>query len=200
MRTPALFVSALLLAAQPVFAAPAATDKESTYDIEVLVIENRLPELVGDEILSQDPSSTLVRGLDKAVLPEPSGAEPYLRTVAAPVLERDGQYRVLSHAQWQQTVESNPKVPVKPVRIVSLGAAAATELDGPVRFSMSRFLHLDVNLVYRPQGLDPAVAPIYRISEQRRIRSQETQYFDHPQFGVLVRVMPVQKPELETKP
>lgn len=199
MRIPFLLAFSLF-PALPAYAAPATTDKETTYEIEVLVIENRLPDLVGDELLSQDPSITIIRGLDKAVLPEPAAGEPYLKAVVAPALERDGQYRVLSHAHWQQMVEASPKTPARPVRVVSLSPAAAAELDGTVKFSMSRFLHLDVNLLYRPQGQDAATAPAYRISESRRVKSQETQYFDHPQFGVLVRVMPAEKPEPGKKP
>jgi len=199
MRIPFLLVSALL-PALPALAAPATSDNEATYEIEVLVIENQLPELTGEELLVLDPANTTIRGLDKAVLPEAASGQPFLKSVVAPQLERDGHYRILSHAHWQQTVESDPKSSARPVRVVSLGPAAAAELDGTVRFSMSRFLHLDVNLLYRPQGQDPATAPAYRISESRRVKSHETQYFDHPQFGVLVRVMPAEKPEQEKKP
>lgn len=198
MRANLLLVPALLWPTLAAQAAPAA-DKEATYEIEVLVIENRLPDLVGDELLVREPDGLRIRGLENAVPPEAAGGEPYLQAVVAPQLERDGNYRVLARAHWQQTVDSSPKQSAKPVRIASVDPAIPNELEGAVRFSMSRYLHLDVNLLFRTQTTD-GVAQVYRLSEQRRVKSQETQYFDHPRFGVLVRVMPVDKPEKDRKP
>jgi hypothetical protein len=45
-------------------------------------------------------------------------------------------------------------------------------------------------------GLDEIVlAPHYRLATTRRVRSNELHYFDHPAFGVLVRVTPVPAPD-----
>ncbi len=197
MRATLLLISALLLPALPASAAPAIAEKEATYEIEVLVFENRLPELIGNELLARDGEAPRIRGLENAAVPDIAGGQPYLQPVVAPLLESDGNYRILAHAYWQQTVDSGPKPTSKPVRIAS---ATPDELEGAIRFSMSRFLHLDVNLLFRPKSAaDPAPA-VYQISEQRRVKSQETQYFDHPRFGVLVRVMPVEKPDKDKKP
>jgi hypothetical protein len=195
-----LLLPLLLIPAWSAQAAPAAADKEATYEIEVLVIENRLPELVGEELLGRDPVSMQVRGLENTAVPEAATGQPYLKAVIAPALERDGRYRILAHAHWQQTVDAGPKPSAKPVRIAAGTPTNPTELDGTIRFSMSRYLHLDVNLLFRPQAAEGTAAEAYRISEQRRVKSQETQYFDHPQFGVLVRVMPADKPEKDKKP
>jgi len=200
MRASLLLVPLLFWPALPAYASPAAADKEATYEIEVLIIENRLPELVGEELLAQDPASVRIRGLETTSPPEAAGGESFLQAVVAPQLERDGHYRVLARTHWQQTVDPSPRQSAKPVRIVSLNPSNPNELEGTIRFSMSRYLHLDVNLLFRPQAADSATLPVYRISEQRRVKSQETQYFDHPQFGVLVRVMPVDKPEKDKKP
>lgn len=171
--------------------APADKDKESTYEIEAIVFENRLPELVGDELLARDPAKTKIRGLESAVIPEKIEGDSFFQPVITKSLEQDGHYRVLAYLRWVQTVDA--KSIAKPIRVASITPG---ELDGTIRFFMSRHLHLDVNLLFRETvaaaGSESA-ANLYQISEQRKIKTQETHYFDHPRLGVLVRVMPVEK-------
>ena len=173
-------------------AALAATpEKESTYEIEVVVFQNRLPDLTGDELLMRDVAQTRIRGLENAITPDKAEGRPYLSPAITSLLEQDGHYRVLTHLHWLQTVDA--KSVAKPVRIASANPA---ELEGSIRFYMSRHLHLDVNLLFREAvtagGSEPNAA-VYRLNEQRKVKSQETHYFDHPRLGVLVRVMPVEK-------
>ena len=179
-----------LLGTLPVQAA--SPEKESTYEIEVVVFENRLPELVGDEMLTRDTASR-VRKLENVVTPDAAVSEPYLYPAITNLLEQDGHYRVLAHQHWQQTIDA--KTIAKPVRIVGNNPA---ELDGIIRFYMSRYLHLDVDLLFRQTaaGGDQRTEAVYRLTEQRKVKSQETHYFDHPKLGVLVRVMPLEKEKL----
>jgi len=179
----------VFLALLPLLAVAAPEkEKESSYNIEVLVFENILPELIGDELFARDGKTPTVRELDKAVLPEGSLAESLLGS-AAVQLAKDGHYRLLTQARWQQTVDPSGKAAVKPVRILS---GKEGELDGTIRFYMSRFLHLEVNLLF--QELSGSAPPlIFQLHETRRVKSQETHYFDHPRFAVLVRILPVEK-------
>src|SRR4030067_290909 len=100
-----------LLGTLPAGAAPA--EKESTYEIEVVVFENRLPEWSGDEMLARD-ADTRVKKLETAVTPEAAVSEPYLQPTITSLLDQDGHYRVLAHQHWQQT--SDAKTVAKPVR------------------------------------------------------------------------------------
>lgn len=165
-------------------AGAASADKESTYEIEIVVFENRLPDLIGDEMLARGAEAR-VKKLETAVTPEAAVSEPYLHPTITSVLDRDGHYRVLAHQHWQQTIDA--KTVAKPVRVV---AANPAELEGTVRFFMSRHLHLDVDLLFRDATAGSGNV-VYRLSEQRKLKSQETHYFDHPRLGVLVRVMPL---------
>lgn len=171
----------------PLQAAPA--EKESSYEIEVVVFENRSPDLIGDELLTKD-TDTKIRNLEGAVTPEAAESEPYLYPAITSLLEKDGHYRVLAHQHWQQTIDA--KTVAKPVRVTATNPA---ELEGTIRFFMSRHLHLDVNLLFREAvaGGEQRGNVVYRLSEQRKLKSQETHYFDHPKLGVLVRVMPLDK-------
>lgn len=187
LRNLALIVVASALMTGPV--AMAAADKETSYDIEVLVFENRLPELIGDELLAKDPKALVIRDLDKAVLPDTTPSDSLLGSLIAQQLGRDGHYRLLSQARWQQTLDPSGKATVKPVRI---SGGTAGELDGTILLYLSRYLHMDVNLLFRDNT--SSSAPLtFRLSEQRRVKGQETHYFDHPRFGVLVRILPLEK-------
>lgn len=171
-----------LISTLPARAAPA--EKESTYEVEIVVFENRLPELIGDEMLARDAEAR-VKKLETAVTPEAAVSEPYLHPTISSLLEQDGHYRVLAHQHWQQTIDA--KTVAKSVRVT---ATNPTELEGTIRFFMSRHLHLDVNLLFRDVAAGSG-GIVYRLSEQRKLKSQETHYFDHPRLGVLVRVMPL---------
>lgn len=60
-------------------------------------------------------------------------------------------------------------------------------LDGTVSLTRARFLHLAADLIY----VDPATGIPVQLRESRRMRSNELHYLDHPRFGVLVQVSPV---------
>jgi hypothetical protein len=76
-------------------------------------------------------------------------------------------------------------------------------IEGNVRLILERYLHLDVNLLLMSsRGTGGAVysdgpgsVPVYELREQRRIRSGELHYFDHPRFGMIARVTPYAIPE-----
>ncbi len=163
----------------------ASAEKESTYEIEIVVFENRLPELIGDEMLARDAEAR-VKKLENAVTPEAAVSAPYLQPTITSLLEQDGHFRILVHQHWQQTIDA--KTVAKPVRVMATNPA---ELEGTIRFFMSRHLHLDVDLLFRDVAAG-AGNVIYRLNEQRKLKSQETHYFDHPRLGVLVRVMPLE--------
>ncbi|MYH69772.1 MAG: hypothetical protein F4147_06655 [Gammaproteobacteria bacterium] len=74
--------------------------------------------------------------------------------------------------------------------------------DGTVKLRKSRFLHLDVDFAYFPDVLQqpdlemPAQsaghrrfpADYVRLTESRRIKPDDLNYFDHPLFGLVVEV------------
>ena len=76
-----------------------------------------------------------------------------------------------------------------------------------MRVHLARFLHITLDLTFHADrdapavagpgdGLDEiVVAPQYRLRATRSARSNELHYFDHPAFGVLVRITPVPPPD-----
>src|SRR4030067_931605 len=75
-----------LLGTLPAGAAPA--EKESTYEIEVVVFETSLPELIGDEMLARDADAR-VKKLETAVTPEAAVSEPYLHPTLSTLPEHE---------------------------------------------------------------------------------------------------------------
>ena len=79
--------------------------------------------------------------------------------------------------------------------------------DGTIRLRSSKFLHVDVDIAYFPEFLsnenkvgiqDDSLfvqqqADYVRLQESRKIRLNEIHYFDHPIFGVILRVSRLRK-------
>jgi hypothetical protein len=107
-------------------------------------------------------------------------------------------YLPLVHAGWVQ-----PGLPEADAEPFDLGVLGVLNPRGTIRVHLSRFLHITVDLTYRAdaasasdfaptESLDELVfAPRYRMTATRSSRSGELHYFDHPAFGVLVRITPV---------
>lgn len=133
-------------------------------------------------------------------------------------IRRNPAYRPLGHAAWIQ--EGLPEDRARPIDLADLGIA---DPSGTIQLHVSRYLHVSVNLIYRriadgadapaagqtapgrPAGVQSdaeaaglgtvEVAPRYVMDQQRRVRSGELQYFDHPMFGLLLLITPApQKP------
>ena len=181
----------LILTSAPVMLAYAAAPSTNAYEIEVVVFENRLSDLEGGELWARDPDKSANADMNEAInVGEKPGADSVLSATAA-ALESSSQHHVLAHLRWQQSAEA--KSVSKPVKIVSADGG----LDGALRFYLSRFLIVDVNLILREATsggiaeVSGQGAPAYRLAEARRVKLSETHYFDHPKFGALVRVSPV---------
>src|SRR5690606_15059608 len=135
-------------------------------------------------------------------------------------LERvESVYTPLVHGGWIQ--EGLPPQQARPFDLAYLGASTPS---GTIRLHVSRFLHLTLDLDFRPGavrrpqpsvadgaaetpggafddrasppfGAGPALLEVevsrrYHLNAERRMRSGEVHYFDHPFFGVIAIVRP----------
>ncbi|GAA0784821.1 peptidoglycan binding protein CsiV [Marinobacterium sediminicola] len=131
----------------------------------------------------------------------------------AAALSRSGNYKLLYHRGWLQPVGG--KSSARSIRIkVDFDDL---QLDGNIRVYKNRFLHAQptLELTASPmlnqeqpdvsgsnvgdsgiKTLTPVGEPLdltqrWRMEQSRRMRSNETHYIDHPRFGVLLRIRPV---------
>jgi hypothetical protein len=65
-----------------------------------------------------------------------------------------------------------------------------------VYLERGQYLHLGMALTYAiqspPAGLNAGPGTTFTLNENRRIRFYERNYYDHPAFGVIALVTPVQ--------
>ena len=118
------------------------------------------------------------------------------------VLNRLQAYHPLVHGGWVQLgLPDNEALPV------DLGVLGVRNPIGTIRLSLTRFLHVKLDLSYvdaqpAPTALAPAQESLaelplptrYHLTAERTTRSGELHYFDHPAFGVLIKITPV-KPD-----
>jgi hypothetical protein len=185
-----LFLSIFLMMA-PVASLQAAPASTNLYEIEVVVFENRLSGLEAGELWAREREKPSNTGKDK---PVSAGGNPPANSslsATAAALEKSGRHHVLAHLRWRQNAEA--KSVSKPVNISN----AAAGLNGSLRFYLSRFLIVEMNLALSEMqsggtfsGASGNETVVYRLNESRRIKVSETHYFDHPKFGALVRVSP----------
>ena len=96
------------------------------------------------------------------------------------------------------------EAPVDPMATSRWAQAQAGELEGMIKVILSRYLHVDSDIVFRPQVaeepqsffamevMENAVQPVvYRMQQtRRRMRSRELHYLDNPVLGMLVLITP----------
>ena len=185
------------------------------YLVELIVFQNTNADPSSEEQWPTDyrldPERLALADVPKTALPSDSRLNG-----AAAALNKAG-YRTLATAAWVQgPFDAQTSVPNR----IKVGDSAqgGVWLDGFARFYVSRFLHLELELVFSDgttttvpdpsfkataaePGLEAPAAPLvtrpllFVIKEQRRIKTLENYYFDHPRFGVIARVTPVMAPK-----
>ena len=148
-----------------------------------------------------------------------------------------GQYRPVLHVAWRQPVLSQETA--KAVHIFSSmtqtdalasssetpdlppdtellpqtdgdGAALLNIIDGTIKIAQGKYLHMDLDLLYRTKAAtrnevdifgfrkEEDLPSVFRMQQSRRVRSGELHYFDHPVFGVIAIMTPTSTTEQPT--
>lgn len=135
------------------------------------------------------PTTELFEQTETKIAPVKHYAEvqPGIKTMNASYrrLQRADSYRPFYYESWQIRAKSN-RVSL-PIHISS----HAQNLEGWIKIQRGKLLHVIVDLEYSPTNLDEPESLIYRIAEKRRVLLDEVHFFDHPYFGALVKVSPV---------
>jgi hypothetical protein len=189
----------LLLAGLP-WCGRATAEAPRLYDVELIVFTQHGSD-DGERMVQPAAGSVRASGaFPDNQFTELSAASYTLNRVRDGLTAARG-YTVLFHRAWRQLAYDRNHAVDYPVHSIATGGR--NSVDGTVTLVRERYLHLDVDLLLMQAGGNAPVqysdgagsTPVYRLSEQRRIKSNEVHYFDHPHLGVIARVTPVQAPD-----
>ena len=216
-RTASTLARAFALAAilVAVFALPAGA-AERWFTVEIIVFEDLRSDNLHAEHWPPDPGEpSLANAIELTRLPGDApddGVHAYRLVKSSNLklggvrnhLRRSAHYRPLVHAGWR--LPGLPRSAARPVHVGrSLGGSEAraaegvgaerSTVHGTVTVSRARYLQVDVDLLYHRPASGEAAAPgsvpnRFRLVSERRMRSGELHYIDHPLFGVLVLLTP----------
>jgi hypothetical protein len=173
----------LTLAALMLFAMTSMANAQSYYAVEVVVFANPGGYAQSAEAWRPEPGmpdTSRARPVSAGGGVAPVSPSAYRLSGAWQALRDSPGYRPLRHVAWTQRGTSRSNAPV-----VLVGDDPDSPVYGTVTVSRGRFLHVDVDLIYR-DGENK-----YRFRSHRRMRSNEIHYMDHPMFGVLVVITPL---------
>ena len=188
---------------------------QAAYQVEIIIFEHlfhdaegevseiglKIPDLSNTIQLSSDASEG-----DTAYRLLPSSM--YKLGGVYSELRSSREYRPILHIAWQQ-----PQVTQSRSKYVHIrkddgttqqdnAEDALVKLDGVIRIRSSQFLHADVDLFYFINELSESFinanagskdsnqiqATFVELNETRRMKLNELHYFDHPVFGLFMRV------------
>ncbi len=108
-------------------------------------------------------------------------------------LRSSGGYVPVAHIAWSQTASAWGTRAGFPVQRLGMDLPG---LSGTVFLERGQYLHLGMALNYAiptpPGGLGAGSGTTFTMSQTRRIRFYERNYYDHPAFGVIALVTPAQ--------
>lgn len=106
-------------------------------------------------------------------------------------LRNSSNYQPIAHFAWQQTASSWGSGAGFTVAKVGGNVPG---LSGIIFLEAGTYLHLGMTLNYQssnpPAGLGASPGQVFMMSESRRVKRYERNYFDHPAFGVIALVTP----------
>ncbi len=196
MRFLAVLALALTSALASLPAQPQAAPSQTVYTIEMIVFRNVSgaggPEDWSAKAVARGPETPEAPVTGRFVQSIPASRF-QLNNVAAK-LQNTTNYPPIAHFAWQQTASSwgsragftIPKL-----------AGNVAGLSGIVFLERGTYLHLGMSLTYQmsnpPAGLAAAPGTAFNMSESRRVKFDQLNYYDHPAFGVIALVTPVNR-------
>lgn len=231
-------LAGVLMAATALPAAPADVSSgkagPTEYAIEIVIFQYLNPD-DGGEIGSSDAMPTTFESAPEGdSSPEliPLNRDQLQLGPEAYTFRRSRNYRLLLHKGWRQHLQARAHAQPLYLRHPEANTATAASrsyrpfipldpepalLEGTVTVALERYLHLSLDLVFRPDTaeagmhpldvyLDPASAyaetavpePVFRMIETRRMRSGKRHYFDHPRIGVIALITAYEAPADKT--
>jgi len=166
------------------------------YTIEVIVFRNMSgaggPEDWTAKPVARGPDQPDAPSIGKFVQTLP--AAQFQLNAVAQKLQNSTNYQPIAHFAWQQTASSWGS---RAGFTVAKLAGSVPGLSGIFYLESGDYLHLGMSLNYQtsnpPAGLAAAAGTVFTLSESRRVKWDQLNYYDHPAFGVIALVMPANR-------
>jgi len=151
--------------------------------------------------------NSLTAKLDTALKPEIHDIDPGAYDLLNSVVKKlnaSQRYHVLVRKTWLQPgLDRDHAVAIDLNSTADPDAPETTaSISGTVKIVLERYLHMYTDLVYHKPGNgitatgdSPATmsqSEDFVIKEHRRMRSKELHYIDHPLVGILIKIVPVE--------
>jgi len=177
------------LAAAPQTPAPVSA-AGPVYNIEIIVFQ-ATATLGTHSIVAGDESASGAAQVGHFVAMLPASV--WQLTDLENRLRASGGYVPLAHVAWSQTASSWGTRAGFALQRLGINVPG---LSGTVFLERGQFLHLGMSLTYAmaspPPGLGAAPDTSFTLNQSRRVHFYERNYFDHPAFGVIALVTPLQ--------
>jgi len=202
MRTRVFLIALCLLAPLAIH----ADDAPQNYDVELLIFRLIRPSATQENwaiesVVEHAPTVSAADGEETiATTPAPSPdtttpSEPSFAPLATTqyklnsveeTIRKSRSYLPVAHFGWTQPGMPIDHAPSYPLQNFLPGFLPDNiSITGQASLARGHYLHLLLDITYQaPDGQR------YVIREQRRMRSNEKHYFDHPYFGVIVQITP----------
>lgn len=205
-----LLLSAALMCAIALsaFAAEPARTTEPLYTVELVILRPVAPLGVAEDwsVEAGHVSAPIEGEEDTGAAPAPAGggrmavrtlsSAQYRLAAVDASLARSRGYELIRHVGWTQA--ATPRGAGLAVELADI-APDGEPLRGTIALERGRYLHLKLDLAYTPAvppssllGAGADSGPVtFTLRQNRRVKSFERHYFDHPAFGVIAMVSPV---------
>ena len=169
---------------------------QTVYTIEVIVFRNLSgaggQEDWGAKAVARGPETPEAPVTGRFVQAIP--ASQFQLNDIATRLRNTANYQPVAHFAWQQTASSWGS---RAGFTIAKLAGNVPGLSGIVYLERGSYLHLGMSLNYQtsnpPEGLGASPGTVFNLSESRRVKFFERNYYDHPAFGVIALVTPAKR-------
>ena len=175
-----------------------------------------ISRVINQSIVQEESTEDQVRMSKNQVFFQNDSGVDFAMEEIVQTLKRSKNYRVIDQNSWFQEIKDQSLAPAVLIK---------TKIDdgdivvGEIKAYKKRFLHLDANLYFAEESIDPAsfekivilkeqfkkgefvinqinlfeneeLEFLYQINHSRKLRSKELHYIDHPKFGVIFQISP----------
>jgi Peptidoglycan-binding protein, CsiV len=177
-----------------------AAAAEQEYDVEIVILEDISGRYLKSEnwpIIPEEYTSTSTMQSDTKQTHNEKRIK-YLANTSfklndeVKIIDDSKEYKVLLHTAWRQTgLDKQSAFPVHITTNNPESNMAGSYIEGDITLVMSRYLHVSGDLTYYKEEGGGYVP--YPVKFDRRMKSRETHYIDHPMVGVLILTTPISR-------